>query len=84
MARILVAGSVFLGILRSSAVHAASCETLKSLSLPDTTMTAAETVAAGSFTWPEARPGTQGVKNVPQFCRVRATPYSQNTHAARP
>src|ERR1700730_6566764 len=41
---------------------AASCESLTSLSLPDTTITSAQPIAAGAFTPP----------NLPGFCRVQA------------
>ena len=56
---------------------AASCESLKSLSLPDTTITRAEPVGAGQFTMPEGalRPGQPApdLSRVPAFCRVAAT-----------
>ncbi len=42
---------------------AASCEDLKSISLPDTTITLAQSVAAGAFT----------PADLPAFCRVAAT-----------
>jgi len=58
----------------------ASCESLSSLSLPQTTITLAQTVAAGAFTAP---PGGRGrgrggdpnavFRNLPGFCRVAAT-----------
>jgi feruloyl esterase len=48
---------------------AASCESLSSLKLADTTITAAESIAAGAFA-PSA--GAQPFKNVPAFCRVTA------------
>jgi len=47
---------------------AASCDSLKELKLPDTTITQAEPVAAGAFTPPK---GVTGVfQNLPAFCRV--------------
>jgi feruloyl esterase len=57
--------------------RAASCESLKSLALPDTTITLAEPVAAGQFSPPAGgggRPAPPGAfKNLPGFCRVAAT-----------
>src|SRR6185436_6301191 len=59
---------------------AASCEGLASLTLPNTTITMAETVPAGAFTAPApARAATavpaagQAFKTLPAFCRVAAT-----------
>ena len=50
------------------------CDSLKSVSLPNTTITTAQTVAAGQFTAPGggAR-GAAAFKEVPEFCRVAAT-----------
>jgi len=57
--------------------HAATCESLQTLSLPHTTITLAQSVAAGAFTSPDAgRPGappTADFKQLPAFCRVGAT-----------
>ena len=59
-------------------VFAASCDSLASLALPDTTITSAKLVAAGAF----SAPGDQGkakakaanlYKDLPEFCRVMAT-----------
>ena len=53
---------------------AASCESLSSLRMPNTTITSAETVPAGAFTPPGAgAAGAQGFSNLPAFCRVTAT-----------
>src|SRR5262252_1360971 len=58
---------------------ATSCENLKTLSLPNTTVTTAETVAAGAFTPPAPANGRgRGVPanayaDLPAFCRVTAT-----------
>src|SRR5262249_32069603 len=55
-----------------------SCESLASLTLPQTTISMAQTVAAGTFT-PPGGGGTRGgaqnnpFKNLPAFCRVAAT-----------
>ncbi|MBZ5608525.1 MAG: tannase/feruloyl esterase family alpha/beta hydrolase [Acidobacteriia bacterium] len=53
---------------------AASCESLASLSLPDTTITKVESVGAGGFAMPGGRRG-QANRNsdLPAFCRVQAT-----------
>ncbi len=71
--------AVALGILcfQPLALLAASCDTLSSLNLPQTTVTLAETVPAGEFTLP-GRPNGNGAaadayKDLPAFCRVAAT-----------
>jgi feruloyl esterase len=58
----------------SGVADAATCESLSSLSLPNTTITMAQTVAAGSFVAP-ARGGGPGqpLADLPAFCRVQAT-----------
>ena len=56
------------------AVFAAPCERLSELSLPDTTITKAEAVAAGAFTLPNLNAAQQGAfRGLPAFCRVAAT-----------
>ncbi len=70
----------FSAALITTAQAATTCESLSSLSLPQTTITLAQTVAAGTFTAP---PGGRGrgrggdpnaaFKNLPAFCRVAAT-----------
>ena len=42
---------------------AATCESLSTLALPDTTITLAQTVGAGEYT----------IKDLPEFCRIAAT-----------
>jgi hypothetical protein len=58
-------------------VRAADCGKLAELHLPNTTITAAENVAAGAFKLPEgaARPGFPAAAfgNLPAFCRVAGT-----------
>jgi hypothetical protein len=58
-------------------VHAApvTCESLAQLSLPGTTVTAAQAVPAGEFTPPVAGPGPGGgrLPGLPAFCRVALT-----------
>ncbi len=76
---VLVAGVLSL-IFAPSIVAATSCEDLASIKLPDTTITLAQTVAAGEFV-PPAAPGGRGgfpgqadlFKSLPAFCRVAAT-----------
>jgi len=69
-------GSSFLvvvSLLASGATgRAASCESLASLKLPDTTITLAAATPAGTFTPPYGA----ALENVPEFCRVtgRITP----------
>jgi len=55
-------------------LHAANCEQLKALDLPHTTLSLAETVAAGAFKAPTAR-GTPpaAFEKLPSFCRVAGT-----------
>jgi feruloyl esterase len=48
---------------------AADCTALAHLQLPDTTITLADAVPAGSFT----PPGAPAIPNLPAFCRVTAT-----------
>jgi len=55
---------------------AASCDSLASLKLPDTTITSAQVVGAGEFTapGPPGRGNAAGAyKDLPAFCRVAAT-----------
>src|SRR4029453_6521436 len=55
---------------------ATSCESLTSLTLPNTTITLAQAVPAGGFTQPGARGGGRGgdaASTLPAFCRVAAT-----------
>ena len=58
---------------------AATCESLKSLSIPHTTVTLVESVPAGQFKLPPgARPAFPGARtpsftNLPEFCRIAAT-----------
>jgi feruloyl esterase len=48
---------------------AETCENLASLKLPDTTITAAQSIPAGTYTAPNG----EVFKNMPAFCRVAAT-----------
>jgi feruloyl esterase len=55
-------------VLRSSPVAAQSCEKLAGLKLANTTITTAQTVAAGAFTPPTGQAAP--FKELPAFCRV--------------
>ena len=67
--------------LNTPLVAASACESLASLKLPNTTITLAQTVAAGAFTPPPPANGRGGrgggnanpYADVPAFCRVTAT-----------
>src|SRR5205085_9572796 len=56
-----------------SASAATSCEDLSKLSLPNTTITLAQSVAAGAFTQAGGRGGANPYGDLPAFCRVAAT-----------
>src|SRR5690349_2049171 len=60
-----------------SVAHSATCESLKSLSLQDATITLARNVAAGEFSLsPTVQNGAQqnaAFKQLPAFCRVTVT-----------
>jgi feruloyl esterase len=61
--------------LSPAASGAASCSSLASLALPDTTITSAESVPAGSYTGlppGKSAPPIQAFKNLPEFCQVTA------------
>jgi feruloyl esterase len=62
-------------ILCPAAASAVTCESLSSLKLPDTTITLAQTVAAGAFTVPAGGVTRSPIspQNMPAFCRVAAT-----------
>jgi hypothetical protein len=68
LAGVLVFGMVVLG---ATPVFAAPCESLSTLKLPDTTITSAQTVAAGAFE-PPGGPSPAIFKELPAFCRVTA------------
>src|ERR1700704_5298632 len=52
---------------------AATCESLATLKLPDTSITSAQEVAAGAFIPPGDSAPPASVKGLPAFCRVMAT-----------
>src|SRR5580765_1937631 len=62
------------GCTLSGVADAATCESLSSLALPNTTITMALTVAPGSFVAPARGGGpAQPLTDLPEFCRVQAT-----------
>src|SRR5436190_8875748 len=66
------AAALTLGVTGMS--QAATCESLASLTLPNTTITMAQPVAAGAFVAPGRGGGPgQPLTDVPAFCRVMAT-----------
>ena len=58
-------------VMMTMPAFAASCESLSSLKLPDTTIISAQSIAAGAFA-PNAAAAAQLFKDVPAFCRVTA------------
>src|SRR5438876_2008352 len=70
----LVAGALASVFAAPGVASSATCESLSTLQLPNTTITMAQTVAAGSFVAP-ARGGGPGqpLTDLPAFCRVQAT-----------
>jgi hypothetical protein len=70
VAAVLLSAAIFPPTL----AKAATCESLAGLKLPDTTITSAQTVAAGAFTLPvEPQPNTSAFafNTLPAFCRVQ-------------
>src|SRR5580693_9321025 len=66
-----------LALASTPLVASTTCDKLASLTLPDTTITSAQTVAPGAFTLP-GNPNAKGnaanlYKDLPEFCRVSAT-----------
>ncbi|MGD1096852.1 MAG: tannase/feruloyl esterase family alpha/beta hydrolase [Bryobacteraceae bacterium] len=60
------AGLIVAALWSQPAAFAANCEGLTALSLPNTTITLAKSVPAGSFTPPAGQP----INNLPAFCEV--------------
>ena len=54
------------------AIYSAPCETVKSINLPNTAITLAQSTAPGAFT-PQGGRGADAFKTLPSFCRVAAT-----------
>ncbi len=64
--------SILIPALSCMPAQGASCESLGSLALPQTTITHARSVPAGRFE-PPTPPGPTSFSNLPAFCRVAAT-----------
>jgi feruloyl esterase len=60
-----------LGFTFASPLFASGCEELRTLALAHTTITSAQTVAAGDFSIPTRRDGSKP-PSLPSFCRVEA------------
>jgi len=76
MSKVLLSSAVlFILVFNAAPLWAASCDSLKDLKLADTTITAAESVAAGAFTAAGrgGRGGANPFADLPAFCRVAAT-----------
>jgi len=76
MSKILLSSAVlFVLVFHVIPASAASCESLAALKLADTTITAAESVAAGAFSGGGrgGRGGANPFADLPAFCRVAAT-----------
>jgi feruloyl esterase len=67
--RIAAAALLGLIIFLAAPAFAVPCESLSTLKLPDTTITLAQSIAAGAFTPASGRPA---FKDLPAFCRVTA------------
>jgi len=69
------AGLIIMAVTLMSArtAMAASCEDLAKTSLPNATITLAQSVAAGAFTAQGGRGGANPFADLPAFCRVAAT-----------
>ena len=69
-----IVGVAFLVMVTARVSEAATCESLASLSLPNTTVTVAQTVTAGAFTPPgRGSRGGAAFASLPSFCRVAVT-----------
>src|SRR5262245_16758275 len=74
---VLASAVSVLAFLPATSASAASCDSLATLALKDTTVTAAQLVPAGHFTPPGERQGggrgANPYKELTEFCRVAAT-----------
>jgi Tannase and feruloyl esterase len=68
-ALLITSAAILLAFGTSSAFAASDCASLKGMTIPDATVTAAEAVTTGSLTLEGAEPLT----SLPPFCRVRVT-----------
>ena len=69
LSRAKIAAAFVFATFAVSPATAATCESLISLKLPETTITAAQSIQAGTYTAPNG----QVFRNMPGFCRVAAT-----------
>jgi hypothetical protein len=72
---------VLCAVLMTGPAFAATCESLAGLKLANTTITGAQSVAAGTFTPPGAPPSAPALtvyKTLPAFCRVRGVIQPSN------
>jgi feruloyl esterase len=67
----MIVSAAVWSLLANARVNAATCESLRSLSLPNVTITASETLE-GSFTGPTTRAGQPVPVLLPKRCRVAA------------
>jgi feruloyl esterase len=73
----MLLGALPLALGMAHKADAASCTSLAGLHVPNTTITAALSVPAGSYTAPDGSKYT----NMPAFCRIAATVSTQPTEA---
>ena len=71
----LVAFGLFAAYAHAQPTATVSCERLVALSIPDTTIASAETVAAGAF---NSSPQDPSFKTLPAFCRVVGVVHRAN------
>ena len=64
--------SATMSVGAAAPLTSASCETIASRALPDTTITSAQVMPAGTFAPPGAQPNAS-LRDLPSFCRVAAT-----------
>jgi len=65
-----LAAALLIALSVAPIVAAPNCEGLANLALANTTITAAKSLAAGSFTPPEGGRGNRAIDNLPAFCEV--------------
>jgi Tannase and feruloyl esterase len=66
---LIVSAAILLALDAPAAFAASDCTSIKSMTFPDATLTAAEAVTAGSL----ELQGLEPLTNLPSFCRVRVT-----------
>src|SRR6267154_404742 len=75
MRKVITIGFAAAFAMTSHAAWSATCDSLKSLTLPDATIDSVQVVAAGTFAQPGGRAGRGGnaFADLPAFCRVALT-----------